>query len=163
MDHAEIAFPRDLYMVAGNASAKSQSDINEKVTAITWWCDTGADDRGSRPRAAFPRSTCGAHMQVILKYLSTLVQPPSYGAHKKRSPDCVNPNKITEYAYAAASPGGRCPSNMKRMPTLRFSVRYNTRAAIPGGWNGVPPFKLACGEVSISLISPPPALSTSRC
>lgn len=134
IDRAEIPFPRDLHMVAGNASAKSQSDINEKVTAITWWCDTGADDRNSRPRAAFPRGTCSAHMQAILRF-----------------PDCVNPAKVTEYAYAAASPGGKCPSGMKRMPSLRFSVRYNTRAAIPGGWSGVPPFKLACGEVSITL------------
>ncbi|OAG03930.1 uncharacterized protein CC84DRAFT_1123513 [Paraphaeosphaeria sporulosa] len=130
IDRAEIPFPRDLHMVAGNASAKSQADINEKVTAITWWCDTGADDRNSRPRAAFPRGTCGAHMQAILRF-----------------PDCVNPNKVTEYAYAAASPGGKCPSGMKRMPSLRFSVRYNTKAAIPGGWSGVPPFKLACGEI----------------
>ncbi|KAF1980257.1 hypothetical protein BU23DRAFT_625423 [Bimuria novae-zelandiae CBS 107.79] len=130
IDRAEIPFPRDLHMVAGNASAKSQSDINEKVTAITWWCDTGADDRNSRPRAAFPRGTCGAHLQAILRF-----------------PDCVNPAKVTEYAYAAASPGGKCPAGMKRMPSLRFSVRYNTKAAIPGGWSGVPPFKLACGEI----------------
>lgn len=68
IDRAEIPFPRDLHMVAGNASAKSQADINEKVTAITWWCDTGADDRNSRARAAFPRGTCGAHMQAILRF-----------------------------------------------------------------------------------------------
>ena len=37
---------------------------------------------------------------------------------------------------------------MKRMPSLRFSVRYDTRKAIPQGWKGVPPFKLACGAVS---------------
>jgi hypothetical protein len=36
---------------------------------------------------------------------------------------------------------------MKRIPQLRFSVRYNVRGLIPGGWNGTPPLKLACGEV----------------
>jgi hypothetical protein len=131
--HAEIPFPKDLYMVAGNATATSQKDINEKTTMITWWCDgNGPEDRNSRPRAAFPRTTCSAHMQAILAF-----------------PDCVNPNKLTEYTYAASSPGGRCPAGMKRLPRLRFSVRYNTRAAVPQGWRGVPPFKLACGEVSL--------------
>jgi hypothetical protein len=104
--------------------------LDEKITAITWWCDgNGPEDRTTRPRAAFPRKTCSAHMQAILRF-----------------PDCVDPNKITDYTYAAAH-GGKCPPNMKRMPSLRFSVRYDTRKAIPQGWNGVPPFKLACGEV----------------
>jgi hypothetical protein len=129
VDRAEIPFPPNFHAIAGNASAKSQSDIDEKITAITWWCDTGADDRNSRPRAAFPRSTCGAHMQAILRF-----------------PDCVNTSDITKYAYAAAN-GGKCPSGMKRMVSLRFSIRYDTRKAIPQGWSGVPPFKLACGEV----------------
>ena len=131
IDHAEIPFPKDFHAIAGNASAKSQADINEKTNMLTWWCDTGADDRNSRPRAAFPRSTCGAHMQAILRF-----------------PDCVNPSEITKYAYSQAN-GGRCPAGMKRMPALRFSTRYDTRKAIPGGWRGVPPFKLACGEVSV--------------
>jgi hypothetical protein len=106
IDRAEIPFPKDFHMIAGNASAKSQSDIDEKVTMITWWCDgNGPEDRDKRPRAAFPLSTCSAHLQGILRF-----------------PDCVNPNKITEYAYAAAN-GGKCPAGMKRMPSLRFSVR----------------------------------------
>lgn len=78
-----------------------------------------------------------------------------------RFPDCVNPNKITEYDYAAAH-GGYCPPNMKRMPSLRFSVRYDTRKAIPQGWNGVPPFKLACGEVSIPSSSEPDLIRLPR-
>jgi len=120
--------------VAGNATAKSQADIDEKVSAITWWCDgNGPEDRNSRPRATFPRVTCSAHMQVILRF-----------------PDCVKPDKLTDYTYAAAN-GGRCPAGMKRMPSLRFSIRYDTRRAIPRGWSGVPPFKLACGEVGHSL------------
>ncbi len=70
-----------------------------------------------------------------------------------RFPDCVDPNKLTDYTYAAAH-GGYCPSNMKRMPSLRFSIRYDTRKAIPQGWKGVPPFKLACGEVHIPFPFP---------
>lgn len=130
IDHAEIPFPRDFHAVAGNASGKSQADVNENINAITWWCDgNGPEDRNNRPRGTFPRVTCSAHMQVILRF-----------------PDCVDPAKITDYTYAA-SHGGRCPAGMKRMPSLRFSIRYDTRRAIPQGWKGVPPFKLACGEV----------------
>jgi len=118
-------------MVAGNASAKSQSDVQENLNMLTWWCDgNGPEDRNIRPRAALPLSTCTAHLQAILRF-----------------PDCVNPNKITEYTYAAAH-GNKCPAGMKRMPSLRFSIRYDTRRAIPQGWKGVPPIKLACGEVS---------------
>ncbi|KAK1756625.1 hypothetical protein QBC47DRAFT_422651 [Echria macrotheca] len=132
IDHAEIPFPRNLHMVAGNASAKFQSDVNEKVTAMTWWCDgNGPEDRDRRPRAALPLQTCSAHLQVILRF-----------------PDCVNVDNITEYAYAAAN-GGRCPSGMKRMPSLRFSIRYNTRGVIKEGWKGTPPIKLACGEMGV--------------
>jgi len=65
-----------------------------------------------------------------------------------RFPDCVDPDHLTNHTYAAAH-GGKCPAGMKRMVSLRFSVRYNTRKAIPQGWTGVPPFKLACGEVNI--------------
>ncbi|KAK4210151.1 hypothetical protein QBC37DRAFT_293046 [Rhypophila decipiens] len=131
IDRAEIPYPPNLYMIAGNASAKSQADVREDLNMITWWCDgNGPEDRNTRPRAALPRSTCSAHLQAILRF-----------------PDCVNPNKLTEYTYAAASPGGRCPANMKRVPSLRFSVRYNTRGVIKNGWKGVPPIKLACGEI----------------
>lgn len=129
IDRAEIPFPPNLRMVAGNASAKSQSDINEKIDMITWWCDAGPEDRNNRPRAAFPRVTCSAHMQAILRF-----------------PNCVDLKDVTKYAYTQAN-GGKCPTGMKRMPALRFSVRYNTRGAIPQGWKGVPPFRLACGEI----------------
>ncbi|KAK4672729.1 hypothetical protein QC763_105630 [Podospora pseudopauciseta] len=132
IDRAEIPFPRDLVMVAGNASAKSQTDVQENLNMITWWCDgNGPEDRNRRDRAALPLSTCSAHLQAILRF-----------------PDCVNPDKISEYTYAAAQ-GNKCPVGMKRMPSLRFSIRYNTRGAIPQGWKGVPPIKLACGEIGV--------------
>lgn len=135
IDRAEIPFPHDLHMVAGNASAKSQADIDEKITMITWWCDgNGPEDRNIRPRAALPLSTCSAHLQAILRF-----------------PDCVNPDRVTEYTYAAAH-ANKCPVGMKRIPSLRFSIRYNTRSAIPGGWKGKPPIKLACGEVRFTML-----------
>jgi hypothetical protein len=130
IDHAEIPFPRDFYAIAGSATATTQADIDEKVTGITWWCDgNGPEDRDSRPRATFPRVTCSTHMQVILRF-----------------PDCVDLGHLTNHTYAAAN-GGCCPTGMKRMPSQRFSTRYDTRKAVPQGWTGVPPFQLACGEV----------------
>jgi hypothetical protein len=63
-----------------------------------------------------------------------------------RFPDCVDLGHLTNHTYAAAN-GGCCPTGMKRMPSQRFSTRYDTRKAVPQGWTGVPPFQLACGEV----------------
>ncbi|KAK0614944.1 hypothetical protein B0T17DRAFT_497913 [Bombardia bombarda] len=107
IDKAQIPFPRDFYAVAGNASGKSQADIDEKTTGITWWCENGPEDRTSRPRAALPRVTCSTHIQAILRF-----------------PDCVNTADIKKYSYAAAN-GGSCPADSKRMPQLRFSIRYD--------------------------------------
>ncbi|GAB1315371.1 Short-chain dehydrogenase [Madurella fahalii] len=129
IDKAEIPYPQDFFAVAGNASAKSQNDVDERTTGITWWCENGPEDRQNRNRALMPQVTCSGNIQVILRF-----------------PDCVNTADIKDYTYAAAN-GGRCPSNMKRIPQLRFSVRYNVRSLIPQGWRGTPPLKLACGEV----------------
>jgi len=63
-----------------------------------------------------------------------------------RFPDCVDPVDIKSYAYSKAH-GNRCPGGMKRIPALRFSVRYNLRKIIPQGWKGTAPLKLACGKV----------------
>lgn len=129
INKAEIPFPTNFFAVAGNATGKSQGDAKEDLTRMTWWCENGPEDRTSRPRAAMPRVTCSTHIQAILAF-----------------PDCVNPTNIQTYTYAAAN-GGRCPSGMKRIPQLRFSVRYDVRKLIPNGWKGVPPLKLACGEI----------------
>ncbi|KAK0723277.1 hypothetical protein B0T26DRAFT_740267 [Lasiosphaeria miniovina] len=51
---------------------------------------------------------------------------------------------IKKHAYAAVN-GGCCLADMKRMPQLRFSIRYDVRKLIPEGWTGPPPLKLACG------------------
>jgi hypothetical protein len=39
---------------------------------------------------------------------------------------------------------------MKSMPQLRFSVRYDLRKALPQGWKGTAPIKLACGSAYCS-------------
>jgi len=135
IDKAEIPYPEDFFVIAGNASAESQADVDERTTGITWWCENGPEDRQNRPRAAMPRVTCSGNIQAILRF-----------------PDCVDPKDIKKYGYVAAN-GGRCAAGMKRIPQLRFSIRYNVRKLIPGGWNGVPPLKLACGEVSLDFDS----------
>ncbi|KAK4159718.1 hypothetical protein QBC43DRAFT_381712 [Cladorrhinum sp. PSN259] len=129
IDKAEIAYPENFFAVAGNASAKTQADAHENFTGLTWWCENGPEDRTNRDRALMPRVTCSGNIQVILRF-----------------PDCVQTSNINNYAYTANN-GGRCPSNMKRVPQLRFSVRYNVRSLIPQGWSGTPPLKLACGNV----------------
>lgn len=48
---AEMAIPPNYHAVAGNASATRQDDISEHITAMTWWCETGPEDRSTRPRA----------------------------------------------------------------------------------------------------------------
>lgn len=32
------------------------------------------------------------------------------------------------------------------MPQLRFSIRYDLRGALPGGWEGPAPLELSCGS-----------------
>jgi hypothetical protein len=59
----------------------------------------------------------------------------------------VNPSTL-ETAYKSGSPGryGSCPSGMKSMPQLRFSIRYDLRSVLPKGWTGVAPLQLASGN-----------------
>ncbi|KAK4645190.1 hypothetical protein QC761_000740 [Podospora bellae-mahoneyi] len=95
IDKAEIPYSQDLFAIAGNATARSQSDVNEGTTGLTWWCENGPEDRQNRNRALMPRVTCSGNIQVILRF-----------------PDCVQTSNIKNYAYTAAN-GGRCPSGMK--------------------------------------------------
>lgn len=59
----------------------------------------------------------------------------------------VNPDTL-ETAYKEGRPGAYrgCPSGMKAMPQLRFSIRYDLRKALPNGWSGTAPIKLASGN-----------------
>lgn len=119
---AEVAIPQNLQMVAGKATATTQGDMDANAQA-TWGCeseDVALDANG------FPSSTCATHIQQLLYF-----------------PNCVNVDTL-ETAYKDKR-GGSCPSGMKSMPQLRFSIRWDARKNLPDGWSGEAPIKLACG------------------
>jgi hypothetical protein len=130
-ESAEIAIPQDYKDVAGNASATSQADVEENA-GISWFCE--GDDAEEKDAAAFPTTTCSTHLQTLLLF------------H-----DCVNPDTL-ESAYSgnpSVNTGygdNWCPSDMKRIPQPRFSIRYDLRKLLPDGWSGAPPLALACGS-----------------
>ncbi|CAG8952155.1 hypothetical protein HYFRA_00000894 [Hymenoscyphus fraxineus] len=127
IEHAEIAIPQDYKVVVGNSKATSQADV-EPLAGIEWFCEGDAGE--TKDKAAFPTKTCSTHLQTLLLF------------H-----DCVNPTTL-ESAYSGRHngvDGNRCPPNMKRMPQLRFSIRYDLRKTLPNGWSGPPPLELACG------------------
>ncbi|KAI1865761.1 hypothetical protein JX265_008084 [Neoarthrinium moseri] len=130
---AEVPIPQNFKAVAGNAAASSQADV-EDLAGISWFCE-GDSDQPEKDAAAFPLKTCSTHLQTLLLF------------H-----DCVNEQTL-ESAYSGTQnwnstfrPANRCPEGMKRMPQLRFSIRYDLRKALPGGWEGAPPLELACGS-----------------
>ncbi|KAK1854762.1 putative short-chain dehydrogenase [Colletotrichum chrysophilum] len=132
IENAEVAIPQNYKTVAGNSKATSQADV-EELAGIQWFCE--GDDGETKDAAAFPTKTCSTHLQTLLLF------------H-----DCVNEQTL-ESAYSGTQnwkdgfkPANRCPENMKRMPQLRFSIRYDLRKVLPDGWNGTPPFELACGS-----------------
>ncbi|TEA12219.1 hypothetical protein C8034_v006255 [Colletotrichum sidae] len=133
IESAEVAIPQDYKTVAGNSKAASQADV-EELAGIKWFCEGDEDGGDKRDAAAWPTKTCSSHLQTLLLF------------H-----DCVNEQTL-ESAYSGTQnwkdgfkPANRCPEGMKRMPQLRFSIRYDLRDVLPGGWTGTPPFELACG------------------
>ncbi|KAF2184485.1 hypothetical protein K469DRAFT_727376 [Zopfia rhizophila CBS 207.26] len=129
--YAEIPFPQNFYAVAGNAKATRQSDVAFNDNGMSWWCENDPAET-TKDGAKFPTKTCSTHLQTILRF-----------------PDCVNVNDMSKNAYSSSSYENKnyCPTGMKRIPQLRFSVRYDLRKIIPGGWSGKAPLKLACGEI----------------
>ncbi|KAH6871213.1 hypothetical protein B0T10DRAFT_466813 [Thelonectria olida] len=132
IENAEIAIPQDFKTVAGNVSAVDQSGV-DTLTGVQWFCEGDATE--DKDLAAFPTTTCSTHLQTLLLF------------H-----DCVNPDTL-DSAYSGTQnwrdgfkPANRCPSGMKRIPQLRFSIRYDLRSILPEGWSGQPPFELACGS-----------------
>ncbi|KAL0936763.1 putative short-chain dehydrogenase [Colletotrichum truncatum] len=132
IESAEVAIPQNYKTVAGNAQATSQADV-EELAGIQWFCE--GDEGETKDAAAWPTKTCSTHLQTLLLF------------H-----DCVNEQTL-ESAYSGTQnwkdgfkPANRCPEGMKRMPQLRFSIRYDLRKVLPEGWNGTPPFELACGN-----------------
>ncbi|BAE54784.1 hypothetical protein F9C07_2200262 [Aspergillus flavus] len=131
VNSAEIAIPQNMKLLAGNATATSQDGVDGNA-GIQWFCDSQAGEE--KDDAAFPTETCKYHLQTLLLF-----------------PDCANPDTL-EYAYSANPDWvdgygkNRCPIGMKRIPRLRFSIRYDLRNILPDGWSGSPPLELACGS-----------------
>jgi hypothetical protein len=71
----------------------------------------------------FPSKTCSMHFQQLLYFRQ-----------------CVDTETL-ETAYADRT----CPEGYKRMPRLRFSIRWDMRENLPDGWSGEAPIKHACG------------------
>jgi hypothetical protein len=125
---AEVAIPQDLQMVAGDASAMTKDKMIASA-ASEWFCEN--DPASPADVNGFPSKGCSTHLQQLLYF-----------------PQCVN-EKTLETAYKDRR-GGACPAGMKSMPQLRFSIRYDLRKALPKGWTGTAPIKLACGPAFCS-------------
>lgn len=99
----------------------------------SWFCE--GSDSGEKDPSAFPTMTCKTHLQTILLF------------H-----DCVNPETLesdysgTQHWSSWGVPPNRCPPDWKRIPQLRFSIRYDLRKVLPDGWSAAPPLELACGN-----------------
>lgn len=124
---AEVAIPQDLMMKAGSASAVTSDDLDANAK-ISWACE-GDDTPADKEDAAFPTTTCSTHLQTLVYF-----------------PDCVNEDTLnTTYASSSYGTSNYCPEDMKSMPQLRFSIRYDLRKALPDGWSGEAPFILSSG------------------
>ncbi|KAL6922381.1 hypothetical protein FSHL1_006340 [Fusarium sambucinum] len=133
IDKAEVAIPQDYKVVVGNASATSNNHV-EPLAGIQWFCEFGGDPQEVKDRAAFPTKGCGRLQTILLFH------------------DCVNEESL-ESTYSGVHhwtktfrPENRCPAGMKRMPQLRFSIRYDLREVFPDGWDGPAPLELSCGS-----------------
>ncbi|KAF2220359.1 hypothetical protein BDZ85DRAFT_267633 [Elsinoe ampelina] len=133
IESAEIPIPTDFTAIAGNAKATTQADTIP-LAGFSWFCEGGPNKAAGADAGAFPTTTCSTHLQSLLLF------------H-----DCVNPSTL-ESAYSGTQnwkdgfkPANRCPAGMKRIPQLRFSIRYDLRKALPNGWSGAPPLELSCG------------------
>ncbi|KAJ3944801.1 uncharacterized protein N0V96_004815 [Colletotrichum fioriniae] len=125
-DPAEVPIPPNFSVVAGNSKASTEADL-VPGSDVTWLCQNQAFDAGGKEHAQFPQSTCSTSLQAVLWF-----------------PDCVDETTL-QSAYSDKK-SGACAGGMKRMPQLRFSIRYDTKKAIPEGWKGGdPPIELACG------------------
>ncbi|KXH30971.1 hypothetical protein CSAL01_09176 [Colletotrichum salicis] len=117
IENAEVAIPQDYKVVVGNASAKSEAGT-EPLAGIQWFCEGGPSSE--KDINGFPFKTCNTCLQTTHLF------------H-----DC--------HWTATSKPANRCPLGMKRMPQLRFSIRFDLCKALPDGWEGTAPLELACG------------------
>lgn len=113
---ADIPIPENLKMIAGNSSAQTLEGADPDHAGLRWFCHH--DSNGDVFFPDFPSHSCGHSFLHFLLYF----------------PDCVDPNNISKTAYSDgglhARPGP-CPHGMKRIPQLRFSVRYHTGDLVP--------------------------------
>jgi hypothetical protein len=124
---AEIPIPQNVRMVAGKATATKAADQDANAKS-EWFCE-GDSSKGIDTNG-FPSQTCSTHMQQLLYF-----------------PQCVNEKTLeTGYKDRAHGTANYCPQGMKSMPQLRFSIRYDLRNAVPNGWSGTAPVKLASGN-----------------
>ncbi|KAL5120146.1 hypothetical protein ACEQ8H_001972 [Pleosporales sp. CAS-2024a] len=120
---AEVPIPQNLKMVAGNATAMTPEQMIPSAAA-EWFCENDAPS--PLDANGFPTKACATHLQQLLYF-----------------PQCVDDHTLqTGYKDRRA---GACPAGMHAMPQLRFSIRYDVRSVVPGGWTGTAPLKLACG------------------
>lgn len=128
---ADGPIPQNVKMVAGNTNAKTAAEQFPEANS-EWFCEGGGG--GDLDANGFPSSTCGTHLQQLLYF-----------------PNCVNEATL-ETAYKRGRPGAyyECPTGMRSMPQLRFSIRYDLRTALPQGWSGTAPIQLACGNAYCS-------------
>jgi hypothetical protein len=124
---AEVAIPQDLRMVAGKATAQTPGEMDPNAKS-EWFCE--GDPFHGLDKNGFPSQGCSTHLQQLLYF-----------------PSCVNEQTL-ETAYKSRDNGtpNWCPKGMKSMPQLRFSIRYDLRKALPQGWKGEAPIKLASGN-----------------
>ncbi|KAJ4990063.1 short-chain dehydrogenase [Stagonosporopsis vannaccii] len=123
-DSAEIPIPEDLAILAGMTNATTAADVNYG-TKLAWLCGGKPFNENGKEFSDFPTKGC--------KILQTAFF----------FQDCYN-EATKEVAWSREN-DGECPSGMKMMPQVRFSIRYDVSSVAPSGWDGKAPFELACG------------------
>jgi hypothetical protein len=122
----EVAIPQNLQMIAGDASATTESAMPIDAK-IEWFCENDDSSTGTN---GFPTATCSSHLQTLLYF-----------------PNCVNTQTLeTAYKSSSYKTTNYCPSGYSSMPQLRFSIRYDLRDNLPNGWSGEAPLQLASGN-----------------
>lgn len=134
IEHAEVPIPQNYRVASGNAFGKTAADV-DPLNGIQWFCEYGVDNEEDKDDAAFPARCSSSRLQQIILL-----------------PDCVNEDTL-ESAFsgvqnwnATYKAANRCPEGMKRMPQLRYSIRYNLESIYPDGWAEEIPLQLACGN-----------------
>ena len=98
------------------------------LSGVTWFCEGDASE--TKEEAAFPSTTCSTHLQTLLllhDYVNEGTLESAYSG--------------TQNWNATFKAANRCPEGMKRMPQLRFSIRYDLGTVLPGGWSGTAPLE----------------------